>query len=433
MSSASKVRAEAAGTIARVMSGRNLDEALQQTAGLLPQDMGLLKALVYGVVREHSLLSALASQMLSKPLDKDPEMQALLLVGLYQLRSMRIPPHAAVAETVNATADLSKPWARGLTNALLRRYLRERDTLEAALPPYQAIRYSHPDWMIRAVQRDWPQRWEALLEANQQAGPLTLRVNRRQLSRDSYLEQLKTAGIEAQPVPEVPQAVVLTQAVPVDQIPGFAEGVVTVQDASAQLAAALLDLQDGQRVLDACAAPGGKTTHILELADVEVLAIDSDAQRLPRVQENLDRLHFKATLKAADGTRPSTWWDDRPFDRILLDAPCSGTGVIRRHPDIKWLRRQDDIPQMAAVQLRLLHMLWPLLKPGGLLVYASCSILREEGEDIVSRFLAQQGEAREQVIEAGWGEACAVGRRIAPGGVFDGFYYACLRKSAPAG
>jgi 16S rRNA (cytosine967-C5)-methyltransferase len=423
----SAVRSEAARVIARVFAGRNLDESLAQ-ASVPPADAGLLRALAYGVLRERTLLAALAAQMLQKSLSRDPEAEALLLTGLFQLRSMRVPPHAAVSETVDAVESLRKPWARGLINAVLRRYLRERETLESKLPSDPAVRHSHPEWLVAALKRDWPQDWEAILAADQQAGPLTLRVNRRQIAPDAYREQLAASAMAAETVEATPEALVLAEAHAVEKIPGFADGRASVQDASAQLAAQLLDLQPGLQVLDACAAPGGKAAHILELADVELLAIDNDAARLQKVQSNLDRLKLKATLLKADATRPSTWTQNRTFDRILLDAPCSGTGVIRRHPDIKWLRRPEDIPQMAAVQLRLLHMLWPLLKPGGVLLYATCSTLSEEGVGVAQRFLSAQPEAEESKIEADWGEACAAGRRIAPGGAFDGFYYARLRK-----
>ena len=422
------VRAESARAIAKVFSGASLDDALAQVSGLAAQDLALLKAICFGVVREHSLLSALVAQMLQKPLDREPEVHALLLTGLFQLRSMRVPAHAAVSETVAATELLNKPWAKGLTNALLRRYLREKETLEGKISREPGVRYSHPGWLVETLKRDWPDRWEEILAANQQPGPLTLRVNQRRTTRDEYRAQLSAAGITSQLVEAAPDALVLDEPVAVEKIPGFADGMCSVQDASAQLAAPLLDLQPDQKVLDACAAPGSKSAHILELADVELLALDNDAQRLQKVRGNFERLQLKATWKRADVTRPSTWAGEQTFDRILLDAPCSGTGVIRRHPDIKWLRRPEDIPQMAAVQLRLLHMLWPLLKPGGVLLYAVCSTLAEEGAGVAQRFLAAQADADEIRIEGDWGEPCESGRRIAPAGTFDGFYYLKLQR-----
>lgn len=424
------VRAEAARAVARVIAGRNLDEALAQAAPLPPADAALAKAIAFGVVRDHALLSALAAKMLQKPLDRDPELASLLLCGLYQLRSMRVPPHAAVSETVGASEPMNKTWAKGLLNAVLRRYLRERDALEAAIPDDPAIKQSHPQWLIDRLKTDWPQNWQEIIAANQQPGPMTLRVNRRRTTRDDYLGELRAVGLEASPIEHVPEALRLAEPVGVDKLPGFGEGKVSVQDASAQLAAHLLDVRDGQRVLDACAAPGGKAAHILELADAHLLAIDDDAERLKRVRGTFERLQLKASWKRADATRPSTWAQGLSFDRILIDAPCSGTGVIRRHPDIKLLRRPEDIAQMAAVQLRLLHMLWPLLSPGGVLVYAVCSVIAEEGADLVQRFLAKQSDASELATDATWGDACAIGRRIAPGGDFDGFYYARLRRNA---
>jgi 16S rRNA (cytosine967-C5)-methyltransferase len=422
------VRAEAARAVARVLAGRNLDESIAEAAPVLPVDAGLLKAIAFGVVRDHALLSALASRMLQKPIDRDAELHCLLLVGLYQLRSMRVPAHAAVSATVDAAIGMSKEWAKGMVNAVLRRYLRERDALEAALPKDLATTYSHPQWLVDSLKRDWPENFESLLTANQQPGPMTLRVNRRRGSRDDYLAKLRDAGIEAAPVEGAPEALTLAEPIAVEKLPGFSDGLVSVQDAAAQLAAELLDAQAGDRVLDACAAPGGKSAHILERTDAHLLALDVDAQRLHRVRGNLERLKLEATWKRADATRPSTWADGAKFQRILVDAPCSGTGVIRRHPDIKLLRRAEDVPQMAAVQLRMLHMLWPLLEPGGVLLYSVCSVLKEEGADIAQKFAASQRDALEWRIEAPWGEAQPVGRRIAPGGSFDGFYYARLRK-----
>ena len=431
------VRAEAARAVARVVAGRTLDDALAacDVTALTTQNRSLLKALAYGVVREHSLLTALAAKLLDKPLDKAPEVQALLLCGLQQLRSMRMPAHAAVAETVNAVALLQAHWARGMVNAVLRRYQRERRELEDALPTDPAVRLSHPGWMIDAIRRDWPRAWKKVLLENNEQAPLTLRVNRRRMGVAEYLaRELPGAGLAGHAVADAPDALALDEAVPVDELPGFADGVVSVQDAAAQLAVELLDLKAGLRVLDACAAPGGKTAHMLERVDCSVLALDIDAQRLKRVEENLRRLQLwerpmAATCKAADARDPKSWWDGQPFDRILLDAPCSGTGVIRRHPDIKWLRRPGDLPRLAQAQRELLHALWPTLAQGGTLVYAVCSVLGQEGDAVVVDFLAAEPTARPLPIEAGWGEARPHGRRLPPGGDFDGFYFARLKKA----
>ncbi len=431
MSKPLNVRARAALAVAAVLKGSNLDDALAaRSADLSGPDLSLLKALAYGVVREHRLLDTLAGSLLQKPLREEPAVQALLACGLYQLRAMRVPEHAAVGETVAAAQDLDKPWAKGLVNAVLRRYQRERAAIDGKLPVTAGIRQSYPDWLVAALKADWPDGWRTVLAGGNEPGPLTLRANRRLGTRDDYLRELAAAGIEAAAVAETPDALRLASALPVDEIPGFAAGRVSVQDASAQLAAELLDAQPGQRVLDACAAPGGKTAHLLErVPDLELLAVDSDATRLERVRANLERLQLKAQLLAADAAKPTLWWDGKPYDRILLDAPCSGTGVIRRHPDIKWLRRDSDLPRMAELQLRLLRALWPLLAPGGALVYATCSILKAEGEEVARTFLDTHKDARESPIEAPWGDARGIGRRIAPGGDFDGFYYARLAKA----
>lgn len=430
-SASANTRAQAARVIAAVFGGRSLDDALAQadSAGLSAQNQSLLRALAYGVVRERLLLDALLKPLLQKPLS-DHEVHALLLCGLHQLRAMRMPAFAAVDETVNATEVLNKPWARGFANAVLRRYQRETNALETAVLADPINRYSHPIWMVKELQKDWPQGWRPLLEANQVQGPMTLRVNRKRSTVAEFRAQLSAAGIKSATVPHAPDAVTLDDAQAVDKIPGFAEGLCSVQDAAAQLAAPLLDVQPGQRVLDACAAPGGKTAHILEMADVQLLALDVDAQRAQRINENLKRLGLTAEVKTGDAAGAKHWWDGQPYDRILLDAPCSGTGVIRRHPDIKWLRRFDDIPRFAGTQLNFLTALWPLLKPGGVLLYATCSTLRAEGSDVIARFLTATRNASERPITAEWGEAEKHGRRLAPSGTFDGFYYAQLVKNA---
>jgi 16S rRNA (cytosine967-C5)-methyltransferase len=426
-----KVRVEAACVVARVMSGTNLDDALARadTSGMLPPQISMLRALSYGVVREHSLLSGLLARMMETPLNNEPELHALMLCGLHQLRSMRVATHAAVNETVEAVAVLGKDKLRGLVNAVLRRYQRERPALEALLSTHPGKQYSYPGWLSDQIQADWPQNWQAILAAGNEQGPLTLRVNRRRVSRDVYLRRLDAEGIAASAVPYADDAVMLDSPRPVDQIPHFSDGAVSVQDAAAQLAADLLDAQPGMRVLDACSAPGGKAAHLLERIDhLDLLALDHDSERLKRVADTLGRLKLDAQLVRGDASDTRKWWDHNYFDRILLDAPCSGSGVIRRHPDIKWLRRHTDIAQLAAVQLRMLNALWPLLAPGGVLLYATCSILRAEGESVVKSFLKSEPGAKHVPIAADWGEACAVGRRIAPGGAFDGFYYAKLLK-----
>ncbi|HSW14843.1 MAG TPA: 16S rRNA (cytosine(967)-C(5))-methyltransferase RsmB [Solimonas sp.] len=422
-------RVNAARIVARVMLGHSLDDCYASLPAELP-DLPFTKALVYGVIRDHSLLSALLDRLLDKPLSPDPLLHALLLCGLYQLRSMDVADHAALNETVEATGELKFAPARGLVNAVLRRYQREGKALELQLPADPALRSSHPDWLAGKLEADWPHDWERVLAANNRQGPMTLRVNRREMSRDTWLQRAQEIGIGAQALDDCPDAVMLDEPRPVTKIPGFNAGHVSVQDASAQLAVELMDLRYGQRVLDACAAPGGKTAHMLERQALQLTALDNDSRRLVRIDENLRRLKLHAGLVAGDAGTPAKWWDRKLYDRILIDAPCSGTGVIRRHPDIKWLRRKTDVPALQLQQLRLLKALWPLLAPGGRLVYATCSTLRSEGDEVMSRFLSLSDDQQATKIDASWGEATEFGRRIAPGDAHDGFYYAVLDKPA---
>lgn len=424
------VRASAARAVSHVLRGASLDNALlPATRFRMPADAAMTRLLAYGVLRELSVLQWLAGCMIDKPMAADDEVHTLLLVGLHQLRTLDTPPHAAIHETVAAAEVMKRPQAQGFINAVLRRYQREQTALEASIPDDPAIRHSHPAWLVEQIRTDWPAQWQAVLAANNEQGPLTLRVNRRRLSRDNYLQRLTEMQIAASPSAAAPDAVTLMEARPVDKIPGFNGGQVSVQDASAQLAADLLDVQAGQRVLDLCAAPGGKTAHALERADVQLTAVDRDPQRLIRIDENLRRLRLEARLVAGDGGEPARWWDGKLFHRILLDAPCSGTGVIRRHPDIKWLRRETDISGLQGQQLRLLKSAWNLLKPGGRLLYATCSLLRAEGDEILERFSLLADHVENLPIDAAWGEATTCGRRLAPGNSHDGFYYALLRKT----
>ena len=434
------VRAIAAQALGRVLGeGRSLTmilpPALERVA---PRDRGLLRELCYGVCRRQPELQTLLDGLLNRPLDpREPVARALLLVGLYQLLHLRIPDHAAVAETVAAARQLRKPWAVSLTNAVLRSFPRRRTELLARVETDAAARTAHPRWLLEWLQRDWPDDWPAIVAANNARPPFTLRVNLLQCARDDYRAQLAAAGKSAEPAAALALASALTLIEPVEPaaLPGFAEGQVSVQDVAAQLAASLLDVQPGMRVLDACAAPGGKTAHLLEcIPDLDLTALDQDGDRLERVRENLSRLRLHAHLVAGDASQPATWWDGVPYDRILLDAPCSATGVIRRHPDIKLLRRETDIAALADRQQALLAALWPLLRPGGRLLYATCSVLRRENEQVVATFLVAQPEAREQPIIADWGRALAQGRQILPGeGGMDGFYYAALVKLAIPG
>ena len=384
-----------------------------------------------GTLRWAPRLQALASLLLERPLrQRDLDIHTLLLSGLYQLLYLSIPAHAAVSLTVAAATTLGKEWAKGLLNGTLRRLQREQETLIERVDQSEEAALAHPAWLLQLLRQQWPEQWQAIATANNARPPMTLRVNRRHGDATGYLARLEQAGIAAATHPMVDSAIALEVPVGVEQLPGFGAGEVSVQDAAAQLAAGLLDLQPGQRVLDACAAPGGKTSHMLEYCpDLSMLALDSEPARLQRVAENLVRLGLSATLQAGDAGDPSQWWDGTPFDRILLDAPCSGSGVIRRHPDIKSLRRPADIATLAAGQRRLLHALWPLLKPGGMLVYATCSVLPAENALQVASFLQEQPDAREVVIATDWGHAVTAGRQILPGeNGMDGFYYACLSK-----
>jgi 16S rRNA (cytosine967-C5)-methyltransferase len=427
-------RSAAARVITLVLEeGRSLAAALPPAlATLPPAERGLAQELCYGTLRWAPRLEALADKLLDKPLRaRDRDVHALLLTGLYQLLYLNVPVHAAVSLTVDATARLGKDWARGLLNGVLRRLQREQEALLAAVDAGDTAALAHPAWLLGRLAQDWPEHWRDIAAANNVRPPMTLRVNRLHGSREQYLERLQQAGLPAAASSHAPDALTLETPVAVERLPGFADGDVSVQDAAAQLAAGLLQLAPGQRVLDACAAPGGKTGHILEACpDVELLALDSDAERLARVQENLTRLGLTAELRAGDAGDPKTWWDGRPYDRILLDAPCSGSGVIRRHPDIKSLRRAEDIAALNLQQARLLRALWPLLAPGGILVYATCSILTAENAGQVTAFLRDEAQARELPISAAWGLAAAAGRQILPGeNGMDGFYYAALGKA----
>lgn len=421
---------------ARVLS-RVLQDGQSLTAALdfaLPavesaKDRAFIQALCYGVCRAYHRLDFILSELLDKPL-KDQEVKALALVGLYQLKYMRVKPHAAVSETVLATRK--KPWAKALINALLRSYLRDQDSLEQKADNNHCAAVSHPDWLIRKIEQDWPGQAQNILLANNRQPPMSLRVNLSRVSLDHYLQQLIGLDIAAMTVDFCPSALILDKPVAVDLLPGFADGLVSVQDVAAQLAADLLDVRAGQRVLDVCAAPGGKAAHILEHQPQtqELVAVDIDAARMLRVSDTLQRLKLPATLVVGDAAKPQDWWDGRLFERILLDAPCSALGVIRRHPDIKLLRRADDILPLQALQQSILRAVWPLLAPGGVMVYATCSILKQENEQQIAAFLAAHPDAVELPIDATWGVAGSHGRQIMTGeSAMDGFYYARIGKA----
>ena len=399
-----------------------------------PRERALAQALAYGVVRDWYRLQALAAALLDKPLRaRDADVQTALLTGLHQILAMRVPDHAAVDETVRLAGKIGKPWARSLLNALLRRFLREREALLARVAKAPDVASGHPAWLRGRLCTTWPEACAEIMAANLRQAPMTLRVDGSRLRLEAYREQLAAADLAACPAPHTEHGLILSESVEVTALPGFRSGLVSVQDAAAQLAAPLLDPQPDERVLDACAAPGGKTLHLLEYQPQvrELVALDTDPERLDKARENLARASRQATCLVGDAAAPDTWWDGRPFDRILLDAPCSATGVIRRHPDIRLLRRDSDIPALATTQAHLLDALWPLLRPGGILLYATCSVLADENDRQLVRFLERTPDAEEAPIHADWGRPRPVGRQILPGDDdMDGFYYACLRKSA---
>jgi 16S rRNA (cytosine967-C5)-methyltransferase len=424
-------RAAAARVLGEVLAGKSLNQALPPYLQRVnPRDRGLLQQLCYGTLRLGPRLQALLDQLLDKPLrDKDRDIQGLLLCGLYQLDATRIPDHAAVAASVSATRALKKNWAKGMTNAVLRRYLREREQLAKTLDEATAL--SHPAWLYHKLHAQWPQAATNIIEANNQQPPMTLRVNSMRISRAEYLGELQDRDIEAAAGELCQQAVRLAQARDVTELPGFETGLVSVQDEAAQLAAELLAAGPGDRVLDACAAPGGKACHILELQPqlAQLVAMDTDQVRLAKVADNLQRLHLQADLLGGDAINPPDTLAAASFDRILVDAPCSASGVIRRHPDVKLLRRSSDILQLADQQLRILQGVWPLLRPGGRLLYATCSLLDEENSQVIRRFLAANPAAQFCPPTGEWGEATACGRQLLPSVEGpDGLFYALLEK-----
>ncbi|ROM48024.1 16S rRNA (cytosine(967)-C(5))-methyltransferase [Pseudomonas poae] len=431
-------RLAAAKALAAVLNGKaSLNSSLPiQLDKVEDRDRGFTQDLAFGTARWQPRLSALAAKLLQKPFKAaDADVEALLLVGLYQLLYTRVPAHAAIGETVGCADKLKKPWAKALLNAVLRRAQRESEALLAELEHDPVVRTAHPRWLQKALKAFWPEQWESICAANNAHPPMILRVNRRHHSRDAYLQLLIGAGINATPCVYSVDGIVLEAATDVRSLPGFAEGWISVQDEAAQLAADLLDLAPGQRVLDACCAPGGKTCHILEVEQglAGVVAVDLEAKRLVRVRENLARLGLNADLIAADGRDTASWWDGKPFQRILLDAPCSATGVIRRHPDIKLTRQPDDIAALAVLQGELLDALWPTLEVGGILLYATCSTLPTENTEVIQAFLARTSGARELDLATAAGIKQPHGRQLlAQEGGHDGFYYAKLIKIAAA-
>ena len=426
------VRAAAAQVVAKILQGQG------SLSSLLPaiqvqvdeQDRPLLQELCFGTCRYQPQLSAYVECLVDKPLRaKDSDIQALLLLGLYQLLHTRIPDHAALGETVEVTRFLKKPWATNLVNGVLRKFQREKPRLDKLLAQNYAFQTNHPAWIEGVLRKNWPNHIDQIITANNEHPPFTLRINTKKISRTDYLALLQDLNINGAITPFSPYGITLEKACDPRKLPLFSEGLVSVQDEAAQLSADLLQLTPGLRVLDACCAPGGKTGHMLEVEpSLQVTALDADERRLGRVRENLTRLSVSAKVVCGDGTKKD-WWDGEQFDRILLDAPCSATGIIRRHPDIKVLRTPEEIDKLNELQVRLINNLWSLLKPGGLLLYATCSVMTKENTRIIEAFVDRHSQATVETLAVAWGIEQVFGRQLLPIATgHDGFYYAVLCK-----
>ena len=405
-------------------------EALSQIRD--SRDNAFARHLAYGVLRWLTALDWLAGELLTKPLKKrERDVQRLVLLGLQQLWHDQTASHAAVNETAECARLLGKPWAVGLINAVLRRFQREQEQLLNQLGQARQ-RFAHPDWMLKEIQQDWPEHWQDIVDANNRQAPLWLRINRQKADESTLRNDLKTAGFAVAAHPYARDAISISPAAAVGKIPDFERGWLSVQDPAAQLARDLLDPRPGERILDACAAPGGKTAHLLESCPgIDLTVLDRQSQRLEQVQQTLNRLDLTADILVADAVQTEGWWKGEKFHKILLDAPCSATGVIRRHPEIKWLRSSGQVGAAVQVQARLLAALWPLLETGGILVYATCSILKRENSQQIQQFLQQHTDAAVETSAVEWGLAGPYGHQIMPGEAqMDGFFYAVLRKSA---
>jgi 16S rRNA (cytosine967-C5)-methyltransferase len=410
-----------------IVKKESLSAALPEhlTATLLAKDKAFAQMLVYGVLRRHGRLTAILPLLMKKKLtDKDSDIEIILLMALFQLMDTRVPAYASVDAAVKLCRKQKKKWAAGMVNGVLRSFLRQQAELTQKLESRPQAKYGHPQWMIDQLRKDWPEDWEDITAQNNQQAPMALRVNKQMLSVAEFGAKINAAASLHD------TGLMLEQAQEVNALPGFADGWFSVQDLGAQKAAVLLDVQAGQNVLDCCAAPGGKTCHMLEIEpSLNMLALDVSGQRLLRVQENLERLQLSAELIAADASQPDDWWRGQLFDRILLDVPCSAVGVIRRHPDIKLLRRKQDIAALIDVQQNMLQKIWPLLAPGGKLLYVTCSVFKDENEHQIERFLQQQRDAEEIKLSVDWGRQRPYGRQIFPGDdSMDGYYYALLSK-----
>ncbi|MBI4206297.1 MAG: 16S rRNA (cytosine(967)-C(5))-methyltransferase RsmB [Betaproteobacteria bacterium] len=425
-----EVQRLASAVVLRVLAGRSLDSEMavlrRDHPGLSAQQRAAVQDLCFGTLRFLGHLDAVLEALLDKPL-RDARLASLLRVALYQLEFTKAAQHAIVDQAVRACERLGPASAKGLVNAVLRNFLRRRPQLIAQARHSDVGRFSYPQWWVDKARRQYPRHYIAMLDAGNLRPPLTLRVNRRRTTMAGYLAQLEASGVAARAIGEA--AVLLDQPRPVADIPGFAEGLVSVQDAAAQCAAPLLDLRPGLAVLDACAAPGGKTAHMLELADIDLTALDSDGARLARVRANLTRLKLTAHVVCGDACDPGSWWGGRTFDRILADVPCSASGVVRRHPDIKWLRRAADIAQFARTQARMLDALWQLLASGGKLLYATCSVFHEENQLQVDQFLERHRDARRLILPRVETNPQQPAGQILPDERHDGFFYALVQKN----
>lgn len=427
------VRGLAALAIASLLEERgslkqSLADSLQQCD---EKDKSLLRQICFGTARNYPKLQLIADALLERPIRKsDTHIQALLLVGLYQLLEMRIPSHAAISETVEAAHQLDAQRATGLLNAILRRFDREKDQIIETLYDEPIFLFNHPSWFIEKLKHNWPLFWQEILTQNNHQAPMTIRINEQHVSRETYLSILADIDISAIPCVYSEHGITLTSAVDVTNLPGFDDGHVSVQDEAAQLSASLIAAEEGEHILDACAAPGGKLCHLLESAKgITVDALEISAKRADRIHENLERLKLNARLIIGDASTDE-WWNSTPYDKILVDAPCSATGVIRRNPDIKILRKAEEILVISNLQLKILNNLWEMLKNGGTLVYATCSIFPQENERLIERFLKQHEDASHIPINAIWGVERPYGRQLFPQpNGHDGFFYATLKKA----
>ena len=427
-------RTIAAKVIARVFNGKSLAAELPKALKNCDvPNQALLKELCFGTLRSHPKIKLILDALLTRPMrKKDIEIEALIYVGIYQLLIHNKPKYAIVDETVKASTMLRRDWAKSLVNAVLRNFLRKQNELEKKLCKNPAYTTMHPPWLIERLNSAWPEALVSeILAANNERAPMTLRVNSQKISRDNYLLKLQKAGIKVEITSISDYGLMLNLPLDVWKLPGFANGECSVQDEAAQLAASLLRPSPGERILDACSAPGGKTGHLIELQPKlkALVALDQDPKRINLVKENLERLSIKAQLKVADATLTDTWWDGIFFDKVLIDAPCSASGVIRRHPDIKILRNPSDIDKLRQTQLKLLNRVWEVLKPGGELLYVTCSVFSEENDQVVEDFFKSCCDAQVEHINCGWGRSTKFGIQLFPtNNSHDGFYYARLSK-----